>query len=70
MLEIFLDIPIILFSLMSTGGIQGFLLSSLRFPTAFDFGNATGMMAAFSEVEILMSQKQGITEYLLSSGDV
>ncbi|KAM5261531.1 uncharacterized protein RBU33_022614 isoform 1-T6 [Hipposideros larvatus] len=43
-------------------GVQGFLLASLHFSSAFDFGNATSMTTAFSVVEIIdMSQKQGIT---------
>lgn len=69
MLEIFLDIPLVSFSLISTGGIHGFLLTSLRFSSAFE--STTRMMAAFSVVEIIaVSQKQGITGYLLSSGDI
>ena len=71
MLEIFLDIPLISFSLISTGGMPGFLLTSLHFSSAFDFESTARMMAAFSVVEIIaMSQKQGITGYLLSSGDI
>nr|XP_055166286.1 uncharacterized protein LOC129500169 isoform X2 [Nyctereutes procyonoides] len=42
----------------------------MDFSRAFAFGNATRMMAVFSVVEIIdKSQKQGIREYLLSSGD-
>lgn len=71
MLEIFLDTPFNSSSLNSTGGIQSFLLTCMDFSRAFAFGNATRMMAVFSVVEIIdKSQKQGIREYLLSSGDV
>jgi hypothetical protein len=39
MLEILLDIPLISFFFISTGGIQGFLLTSLHIFSAFDLGS-------------------------------
>lgn len=62
MLEVFLDIPLISFSLISMDEIQGFLSASLQSFSAFDFGNATNMMTEFAVVESFdVSQKQGIT---------
>ena len=62
MLEIFLDIPLISLSLISAGGIKGFLSASLQSSSAFDFINATSMTTAFAVVGSFdVSQKQEIT---------
>ncbi|XP_074218072.1 uncharacterized protein LOC105079183 [Camelus bactrianus] len=54
-----------------SGGIHGFLLASLHFPSAFDLGNVTRMMAAFSVVEMIdTSQKQRLIGHPLPRGDV